>query len=102
MNQHTRSATFPTHSPLAVTSPIFSPLAKALYIGVRVEVDVTAATFYKHIGYMYGISFQVLLDIDRLTKQLVAKPSPHWQHMPMEETDGGQLQLPTLLQLPTP
>ena len=47
MNKHTRSAIFPTHSPFAVTSPIFSPLAKALYIGVRVEVDVTAATFYK-------------------------------------------------------
>lgn len=47
MGKHTRSAIFPTHSPFAVTSPIFSPLAKALYIGVRVEVDVTAATFYK-------------------------------------------------------
>lgn len=41
----TKSARFPTHSPLAVTSPIFSPLAKALYIGVRVEVEVTAPTF---------------------------------------------------------
>lgn len=42
---HTRSAILPTHSPLAVTSPMFSPLAKALQIGVRVDVDVTAATF---------------------------------------------------------
>jgi len=25
--EHTRSAIFPTHSPLAVTSPMFSPLA---------------------------------------------------------------------------
>lgn len=25
---------------------MFSPLAKALYIGVRVDVDVTAPTFY--------------------------------------------------------
>lgn len=47
-NARTRSATLPTHSPLAVTSPMFSPLAKALYIGVRVEVDVTADTFYQH------------------------------------------------------
>ena len=29
-NKHTRSAILPTHSPLAVTSPMFSPLAKAL------------------------------------------------------------------------
>lgn len=46
LSTHTRSAILPTHSPFAVTSPIFSPLAKALYIGVRVDVDVTAPTFY--------------------------------------------------------
>lgn len=46
VDSNTRSAIFPTHSPFAVTSPIFSPFAKALYIGVRVDVDVTAPTFY--------------------------------------------------------
>lgn len=30
VHEHTRSAILPTHSPLAVTSPMFSPLAKAL------------------------------------------------------------------------
>lgn len=30
VHKHTRSAILPTHSPFAVTSPMFSPLAKAL------------------------------------------------------------------------
>lgn len=43
--ERTKSAILLMHSPLAVTSPMFSRRAKALYMGALVDDEVTAATF---------------------------------------------------------
>lgn len=112
--KHTRSAIFPTHSPLAVTSPMFSPLAQALQIGVRVDVDVTAATFcmdYKDMIMVNGHmnppkwieirNFIYCLKGKQNSRQNV-KPLLHWLHMLMVRRDVAQQQLLTQLQHPTP